>query len=110
MPARSIPSCAPKSATCPVKNPRVIEPQRPGRAGQSHFARIGRLDFQDHARDDGGRRVALLLDHQRIEDDEMAGVVIAGVEIRCRVVADHIDFRHRLAAAIDRQYAGSGGM
>jgi hypothetical protein len=91
------------------EGPRVIEPQRPGRTGESHFARIGRLDLEHRVGGDDSRRVALLLDDARVEDEQMTHPVIAGQEVGRREVTDHGDLRHGLAAAVDGQHAGGRG-
>jgi hypothetical protein len=44
----------------------------------------------------------LLLDDRRVGDLQMIAAIIAGMEVRRRVVAYHVDAGHGVAAARDR--------
>src|SRR6476660_9296618 len=50
-------------------------------------------------------RVARLNRYRRVGDRQVTSAVIAGMEVRRRVVADHVDAGQRMAAARDFQHS-----
>jgi hypothetical protein len=75
---------------------------------EGHLTRVGYFDFQHCAGGDCGRPIARLLLNDRWVSYPEQAREIAGVEIRRRVVTDHIDAGDLVAAAGDSQHSAIG--